>query len=184
MNKRIIYLLMIAVSLVSFTACGGGNDGPVEPVDTDYAQQIAGNYAGQMKVTLSGGIELNQFQNTVSISRNDKNKINVKVNAFVMEEVPGVSASAAQGLELRGIPTRDVSVGDIVVNDIAVAKSGDNVVLSQKTVEIDLTVDGQTSKSTVSVNKGSVNGSNLTMALTVPVESVGNVTVEFAGAKQ
>jgi len=181
MKKGIVYFFMMAVSLVLFAGCGSDNneDGPEEP--TDYALQVAGTYPGQLKITLPGDVELPEQDNQVTITRNAENIINLKLNAFTLT-VPDTSAESAS-LGLRSVPTIDIVIADILVEAIEVSKSGSDVVLTEKTVEVDVTMDGMPGKYNVTVSEGKVNGSNLSMNIKVPMND-GEVKVVFTGTKK
>lgn len=178
MKKGIIYFFAVVFASALFAGCGSNN--PDEPAVTDYAKEIAGTYPGQLNVTVQGNVELPQQDNQVTLTHNGENKINLKLNGFTLT-VP-VSESASSGL--RVVPTEEVVIGDVVVEGITVVKSGNDVVLSEKTVEVVIVKNGVTTKPTVTVSQGKVNGSNLGMKITIPMEEYGNAVVAFTGTKK
>jgi len=163
MNKKIVYFLMLALSVSLFSACSDDDDD--DKVD-DYAQQIAATYNGDLTVKM-GTTELPAIKKDIKVSRTDLNKAKVEVDEL---KIP------------TGVEGVDLTVTGIAVEDIAVAKSGEEIKLAQKTADIKVKVDGVETDATVTISGTYVsNKLKLQIGVTgIPVE----VSASFEGAKK
>ncbi|WP_221232980.1 calycin-like domain-containing protein [Dysgonomonas hofstadii] len=149
---------------LTFTACSDDDD----DTTTDYANEIAGTYAGELSIPLGETIGTIKTDKDIALTRTADNVATLK-------------------LENLSIPLGDVDfeVGDIVVPNISITKSGSTYTLAETTTTITVpTLEGGTTNANVKVKGTVVSGA---MTLTIDVDNVPvfeTLTVSFAGDKE
>ena len=168
MKKGFIYLFMLVMGVVSLAACGsdndnddnsgnGGNGGGNETPTTNYAEEIAGTYPGDMAISFSKVPGVDSTTQTIYVTKMGEKTVK---------------------LELREFKFGGISIGDIVVDNITVNKA-DKTYSFEATQKLTLTIGD------MNVNvKGTVVGDQIKLVIVVKdVAAVGDVTVNFTGKK-
>ena len=124
MQKKIFYLFMILCTVSFFSSCKDDDkidDGP----KTDWAEEIAGTYKGDLGVTVDGN-DLGSSTQFIYISRENTNVTKLELRNFKIM----IAGTALQ-------------VGDITVSNIPVTDANTTVMLEQTSTVINHQALGQ-----------------------------------------
>lgn len=161
MQKKIFYLFMILCTVSFFSSCKDDDkidDGP----KTDWAEEIAGTYKGDLGVTVDGN-DLGSSTQFIYISRENTNVTKLELRNFKIM----IAGTALQ-------------VGDITVSNIPVTDANTTVMLEQTSTVINHQALGQLN---VTVT-GTITNGKAALQITVFAVTLGqNIEVSFSGNK-
>ena len=161
MQKKIFYLFMILCTVSFFSSCKDDDkidDGP----KTDWAEEIAGTYKGDLGVTVDGN-DLGSSTQFIYISRENTNVTKLELRNFKIM----IAGTALQ-------------VGDIIVSNIPVTDANTTVMLEQTSTVINHQALGQLN---VTVS-GTITNGKAALQITVFAVTLGqNIEVSFSGNK-
>lgn len=160
MNKKVVTIGCLSLAILmggtTFTSCSNNDDEPsvVFPIDKD----LAGNYLGDLKVTVSGKLE-DKPSTKITISKGaTENTITLNLNKFTILSF----------------------TGDISLANLALADAGDGTYTFSGNTNVNFV---NFKNLPVEVKNGKIGNGKVSVDLVIAAPVVGDVTVNYAGNK-
>lgn len=162
MQKKIFYLFLVVCTMSFFSSCKDDDNKIDDGPETDWAEEIAGTYKGDLGVTVDGN-DLGTSTQFIYISRENTNVTKLELRNFKIN----IAGTALQ-------------VGDITVSNIPVSAANTTVMLAETSTVINHQGLGQLD---VTVT-GTITNGKAALHITVFAKTLNqNIEVTFDGNK-